>query len=137
MKPLLTTFFVSVLLVGCANGRLRIGTPPVNGIISAVENTYPEKPSSMVSSWPYATLHTEGDVFQYLEKYCQNKKAILENPLPAAGWCITPEMYPLFIFYSDATGGLAIREKSTDTEDKDWINYTKEEFGALWYGVSL
>ncbi|MCC8368132.1 hypothetical protein J8V57_18060 [Xenorhabdus sp. PB61.4] len=133
MKSLLITFLVSCLLVGCVNGRLRVGTPPVNGIVSAVESKYSERPSSMVSAGAIVTLHTDTDVFQYLEKYCQDKKAIFENPIPWIGWCVTQGMYPLFIFHGDPVGGMSIKEKSTNAEDNDWVDYTKKYFGILWY----
>ncbi|MEQ9770937.1 hypothetical protein ABRQ03_08715 [Pectobacterium jejuense] len=125
---------LSILLIsGCSNGKLRIGEPPEGGVIHAIEKTYPDKSGMMVSSWPYVTLHADSDTFVFLKKFCEEKNYNFENILPSLGWCISDDEYPLFVFFDDRTGRLGIREKSTNTKELEWVNYTKNEFKILWY----
>ncbi|QUG75343.1 hypothetical protein GKQ23_10265 [Erwinia sp. E602] len=121
------------VLAGCsADGKLRMGEPPQDGVINYIETRYPALAGGMVSSWPYATLHSDGTVFTKLKKYCADQQALFENPVSGVGWCLSSEEVPLFIFYNDPAGGTAIRERSTKTTPTEWLSYTQKQFAPLW-----
>lgn len=127
---------LSILLIsGCSNGKLRIGEPPENGVIHAIEKAYPDKSGMMVSSWPYVTLHADSDTFVFLKKFCEEKNYNFENILPSLGWCISDDEYPLFFFSMIELVAWELERNQLTL--KSWSGLIIQRMNLKFYGIII
>ncbi|WP_174865946.1 hypothetical protein [Pectobacterium polaris] len=112
------------------------GLPLHGGIISTLENRYPQDSKIRLVYGPSVVLHISVIHFQEIKKLCEEREGTFEQYTMDAGWCIGDNDRPQYVFFKDifdnGKGTISIAEKGDGVSDESWIAHTKESYKYFW-----